>query len=106
MRESLFRAFALLCATLLFTVSFAQRTISGTIYDEKHDPVVGATVSVKGTLVATTTDATGKFTIGVPANGRTLVVSYVGMQSKEVAISGNSMSVTLSAANNTLSDVV
>src|SRR5215208_51459 len=77
-------------ATLSFTISFAQtRKITGTVTDDKQLPLVGATVTVKGTKVATTTDAIGKFTINVPANGNTLVISYVGMENREIAIGSN-----------------
>ncbi|HEX8315610.1 MAG TPA: carboxypeptidase-like regulatory domain-containing protein, partial [Flavisolibacter sp.] len=70
-------------------------------------PLVGATVTVKGTSVATTTSDSGRFSISVPPNGRTLVVSYVGMQSQEVAIgTGSTVSVSLAGTSGTLTDVV
>jgi TonB-linked SusC/RagA family outer membrane protein len=50
-------------------------------------PVVGASVLVKGTTVGTVTDMDGKFTLtNVPSSAKILVVSYIGMQSKEVGI--------------------
>ena len=97
MRRSIPRLLALLVALLFFTISFAQKKITGTITDDKQAPLVGATVTVKGTKTATTTDAVGKFTLTVPANANTLVVTYVGMQTQEVPI-GSSSVVTVAAA--------
>lgn len=54
------------------------------------EPIIGASVGVKGTTIGAITDVNGKFEISsVPATARTLVVSYVGMATKEVAIRPN-----------------
>lgn len=102
------RLIALLLAALTFTISFAQnRKITGTVTDDKQDPLVGATVAVKGTKVATTTDAVGKFTLSVPTNANTLVISYVGMQNREVEIgSSDVINAALTPTAGSLSDVV
>lgn len=97
--------------TFLFwgmAVAYAQtRTVSGTVTSEADgQPVVGASVLVKGTTMGTSTNADGKFTIpNVPSSARTLLVSYIGMVTKEVPISAN-MKVTLVADDKTLDDVV
>jgi TonB-dependent starch-binding outer membrane protein SusC len=107
MRRSFPRLLVLLIALLSFTVSFAQRKISGTVTDDKQAPLVGATVAVKGTKVATTTDAIGKFTLNVPTNGNTLVISYVGMQNREIAIgSSDIINAALTPTAGSMSDVV
>jgi len=108
MRRSLLRLLAVLIAVLSFTISFAQnRKITGTVTDDKQAPLVGATVSVKGTKIATTTDAVGKFTLNVPSNGNTLVVSYVGMQNREIAIGSNDViNAALTPTAGSMSDVV
>src|SRR5687768_12387347 len=97
----------LLCA-LITTLSFAQgRRITGTVTDDKQIPLVGATVTVKGTKVATTTDAVGKFAIDVPTGGNTVVITYVGMQPQEFAIgSGNVINVSMASSSNAMTDVV
>lgn len=102
------RVHLLLLFALLSTLAFAQgRTLSGTITDDNRSPLSGATVAVKGTVTVTTTDAAGKFTISVPQGGRTLVVSYVGMQTQEVAIgTGNVINVSLQSSAGALADVV
>ncbi len=97
----------LLCA-LFSSYSFAQgRIISGTVTDDKQAPLIGATITVKGTKQSTTTDASGKFSIELPQNKKALVVSYVGMQTGEIAIgTGDVVMVTLTPLTGALSDVV
>lgn len=68
---------------------YAQTTkITGTVMSEEDGfPVVGASVLVKGTSVGTVTDIDGNFTISnVPENAKTLVVSFIGLQSQEVPV--------------------
>ena len=67
-----------------------KNTISGTVLDSKSQPIPGATILVKGTTVGITADNDGKFQLSIPSNAKTLVVSFVGMKSKEVSIQGNS----------------
>lgn len=106
-KELFFRVVLLLLATFTFTAALAQRKISGTVTDDKQVPLIGATVAVKGTIVAVRTDAAGKFSLTVPANENTLVISYVGMNRREVNVSNtNSISVSLTPTGGTLSDVV
>lgn len=90
------RAILLIMLAFFSVSSFSQgRTITGTILDDKQTPLSGATVTVKNTKVRTSTNASGVFTLNVPANGRTLVVSYVGMQAKEIPV-GTSNASTIS----------
>lgn len=63
--------------------------ISGKVTgSEDGQPVVGATVTVKGTTIGTTTDYQGKYVINVPAGTTTLVFSFVGLKTQEIAIEG------------------
>ncbi|MGV3528046.1 MAG: SusC/RagA family TonB-linked outer membrane protein [Flavisolibacter sp.] len=108
MRNNCLRVIVLLLCTFSLTVLFAQdRRITGTVTDDKQAPLVGASVSVKGSQAAVMTDAQGKFTLSVPANANTLVITYVGMQPREVIL-GNStnVAVTLTPTSGTLSDIV
>ncbi len=65
-----------------------ERTISGVVKDQKGEPVIGATVSVKGTNIGVVTDENGAFTVKVPeANaGGTLVIAYVGYTTLELPL--------------------
>jgi hypothetical protein len=83
----------LLACTLSFAfISFAQvRKISGTVKDDKGVPLSGATVQIKGTKTATATNANGMFSIELPSDANTLVVSYVGMVPSEVTVGNRSV---------------
>jgi len=73
---------------------------------ETGDALVGVSVTVKGSTLGTTTDATGNFAITVPDNS-TLVFSYVGYDSKEVAVAGKTViNVTLSLSTKVQEQVV
>ncbi len=68
----------------------AQTSITGKILSaEDGDPVIGATIMVKGTTTGTITDMNGDFTISLSESERTLVISYIGMKTVEVQASPN-----------------
>ena len=68
-------------------VTFAQRTITGTVRgDDSNDPLIGASVTVKGSTVGTLTNAEGRYSLTLPANAQTLVFSYVGYEALDVPI--------------------
>jgi TonB-dependent starch-binding outer membrane protein SusC len=98
----------LLIAAFSFSATFAQsRSISGTVSDEGGKALFGATVSVKNTSVSTSTKIDGTFSLNVPANGKVLVVSFVGMKTEEISISGRTnFEITLAVNANALSNVV
>jgi TonB-dependent starch-binding outer membrane protein SusC len=105
------RVIVLICAILLTASStFAQnRIVTGTITDQGNAPLVGATITVKGSPgISTSTELNGTFRLTVPANAKALVISYVGMKSQEVSIDGKtSVAVSLNLAeNNSLDEVV
>ena len=65
----------------------AQKTIKGTISDaEGKEPLVGASVTVKGTTKGVVSDVNGQYSLDVPADAKTLVFSFVGYTSKEATI--------------------
>ena len=70
-------------------ICIAQTRVTGSVVDKSGEPVIGASVQVKGTVQGTVTDIDGKFVLTVPAGSNTLVVSYVGMVTQEVAVSSN-----------------
>ena len=79
----------LTCLFIGIGLATAQVTrVTGNVTSsEDGEPVVGASILVKGTNVGTITDIDGNFTISnVPSNATKLVVSFVGMQTQEVAI--------------------
>jgi TonB-linked SusC/RagA family outer membrane protein len=91
-----------------FTFATAQnRTITGQVVDDKGSGIANASVVVKGTSVGTITNANGSFSLSVPANARTIVVSYIGMGEREIALTNNNTyDVSLSATKSDLQEVV
>ena len=78
--------------------------VSGVVKDTNGEPLIGATVMVKGTSNGASTDADGVFNI--KANpGQTLVISYVGHKSKEVK-AGENLNVTLESTTEALDELV
>ncbi len=63
--------------------------VKGKVTDENSDPLVGATVNIKGTNTSTTTNATGDYTITVPNKGAILVFSYVGLTPVEIRVNNS-----------------
>lgn len=68
-------------------VSAQNRQITGQVTDGK-EPIIGASVSVKGTSIGTATDVNGRYTLTIPASAQTLLVKAVGMKSQELSIAG------------------
>ena len=86
--------FMLLCA---ISMTFAQRTVTGTITDVNGEALIGANVLAKGTSTGTVTDIDGSFSLEVPEGNNVLVISYTGYQTQEVDITGQSnVEITLS----------
>ena len=83
-----------------------QRVTGVVISDEDGQPVIGASVQVKGTQQGTITDVDGKFTLpNVPSSAGTLVVSFVGMKTEELEIQPN-MTIRMKANDELLDEVV
>ena len=88
-------------------VKAQDRTIHGSVYDERNNPLSGATVTVKGTSIGTAADSIGSFTLTVPTSAKSLLISSVGYTDKEVSIGNkSSISIILSSPSQTLNDVV
>ncbi|MDO5525202.1 MAG: TonB-dependent receptor [Prevotella sp.] len=83
------RLMFLLAVTLCSTIAFAQSKITGTVVDEMGEPVIGASVMVKGTTSGGVTDLDGNFTIANVKSGAQLVISYVGYATQTVQAKNN-----------------
>jgi iron complex outermembrane receptor protein len=93
---------------LIGLVATAQETIlvSGKVSDSKDgSPLIGVSVTVKGTPQGTATDANGNFSLRA-ARGATLVFTYVGFATKEMTATGTEMTVFLEGAKTALNEVV
>ncbi|WP_211238148.1 SusC/RagA family TonB-linked outer membrane protein [Saccharicrinis fermentans] len=87
-----FLMIAFLCLSLGVSSAMAQsKTISGTVRDTEGVPLPGVTVVIKGTTTGTITDIDGNYSLTNIPVGSTLVVSFVGMTTKEIVITDQSM---------------
>jgi len=79
------------CGLLLSTTIWAQQNlITGNVSDESGQPLPGINVVVKGTAIGTITSPEGTFSLQVPENATTLIVSFIGFITQEVDITNTS----------------
>ncbi|MCJ7759491.1 MAG: TonB-dependent receptor [Gillisia sp.] len=84
-----------------------QKTVKGTVMDIDGVPLVGATVSIKGTAVGVSTDFDGIFELAVPEDVTTLVISYIGFIPQEINIVGKTtLEIKLRPDNTALNEIV
>ncbi len=97
-----FSLFFVIAGLFSLTVAAQEKTITGKITDKKSkQPLIGASVLVKGTTTGAVTDVDGKFSLKVDVTNPTkLVVSYLGYEKQEIDVNASSTSidVTLVAA--------
>ena len=81
--------------------------VTGVVISEEDNlPIVGASVLIKGTNTGTVTDIDGKFTLGnIPANAKKVIISFIGMQSRELDIKPE-LNVILKSDTEVLDEVV
>ena len=79
--------------------------VSGVV-TSNGEPLIGASIVIKGTAIGAVTDIDGKFSLILTSAANILVVSYVGFNSREVAISGSNLTILMQESANSLSEVV
>jgi TonB-linked SusC/RagA family outer membrane protein len=96
-----------LITALTVSQTYAQETIAvkGTVLDGSNQPLIGVSVGINGTAGGTRTDINGNFQLTVPATAKSLKFSYIGFDTKTVAVA-TTMNIKMAAARNTLDDVV
>ena len=103
------RTLLLLFVCLFVGINYAQAqvTVKGTVISsENNEPVIGASVLVKGTTNGTITDINGQFTLtNISPTNKTIVVSFIGMETQEVAIKPQ-MKIILDAATEIIEEVL
>jgi len=98
---------ALICVLFTLTTFSQSKTITGKILDDKGAPVIGASVTVKGSKSGSSSHPDGTFQITVPGTATTLVISSVGFASQEVSIADQTnVSVSLVPSQSSLNEVV
>ena len=94
---------------MAFTMpAFAQGLVKGTVVDSSGEPVIGATIVQKDNRKnASITDLDGNFSLKLPGNRGTIVVTYIGMKEKEVRVTADqTVKVTLEDDDTQLEEVV
>ena len=106
-RKSIQRLMVLGMLTAGSLGAYAQNTVTGTVVDASGEPLIGASVQVKGTKSGAVTDLDGHFTISNVKDGSDITISYVGYTSQTVTLKGSApVTVTLQEDNQMLNDVV
>lgn len=100
--------FLLFFSLASFNLAFAQGfRVTGKVTQPSGEPLVGATVSEKGTTTSTLTKDDGSFSINVSNQNATLIISYVGYAAQEIKVKGQQqLSVSLQTTNDNLNEVV
>ena len=84
-----------------------QAKVTGTVVNDRNEPLAGVTVLIKNTTLGTLTDARGNFTFNNVPNGSVLVFSFIGMQSQEIAVGNKTLiNVTLLEVSVGLDEVI
>jgi len=105
MRKLMLLAGAVLFAAIQLLAQ--QRTVTGKVTDANGIPVPNASVLIKGTTTGTSTNSDGVYTLNVPNNAKTLVISSVGMTAMELSIGNKAViNASLQSADKSLSEVV
>lgn len=104
--RKLSRALAVSALTMFSVAVMAQSKVTGKVLDASGQPVIGASVQVKGTSIGAVTDLDGNYSIpNVPKNS-SIVVSYVGYQSQTIPADQANTTITLREDDKMLDDVV
>lgn len=100
--------FLVLFSFILSMPTYAQtRRITGTVVDEKNEPLPGASVKAKSGQGGVSTDGNGKFSISVPENEKNLIISFVGFLDQDIVIGGRTdITVKLAPSTKSLNEVV
>ena len=100
-------AFAATALCTFLVIAQGEIVITGTVTDNNGDNLPGASVQVKGTTIGTVTDGNGAFRLSVPSEESTLVFSFFGFATQEIAV-GNQRTITvnLSESSQQIDEVV
>lgn len=88
--------FMLVLSSFMYVANAQQRNVQGMVTDPNGEPIIGASVVVKGTTNGTITDFDGKFTLSnVPEKG-IITITYIGYKGQDIPVAGKStLKVTL-----------
>lgn len=89
-------------------VNAQTRDLTGTVTDKSDgSAIAGANITVKGTSIGTASDGNGKFTIKLPNEASTIIVSFIGYEAQEVSITGlSTVNISLNPSSSQLEEVI
>ena len=96
-------------SSLALSAQTSTRLVKGNVVDENGEPLIGATVKVEGTSLATATNIDGDYSIGVPDGKKaTLLISYIGYKPVSITVEPgqNNLKTALEVNTNTMDEVV
>ena len=94
-------------STKALNVMSSRKNITGTVRDAQGKPLPGVVVKIKGSKTATSTDSEGVFRLNLPVGNETLIISYLGYATQEVAVNGQSqLNIQLQESSSALTEVV
>lgn len=97
MKFKLFSCGLFVALLFLFTQTIAQQTIHGQVQsDADHQPIIGASIAVKGTSTGTSTDVNGNFNLKVDKLPTMLIITYIGFKPQEVPLSSATTKLAIS----------
>jgi uncharacterized protein (TIGR02231 family) len=80
--------------------------VKGKVTDASGEPLIGATIIIKGSTIGTVTDMDGNFSLALPSGGGNITVAYLGYESRTLPASSNYMNIVLEESQVILNDVV
>jgi hypothetical protein len=92
--------------TLPPVYKLSANTVRGKVFDSTGEPLIGASVIVSGTTIATVTDMDGNYAITIPQNAYQLTYSFIGCDTQTLPITNNAMHVTMQENVNQLDEIV
>jgi len=106
-RKKIYRFFAAWIIFMLgaFTINAQGQTVKGRVTDLQGEPLIGASVMVKGTSAGTVTDIDGSYSVSAD-KGNTLIFKYMGYLTKELKVTGSAVDVKMEENVNDLNEVV
>jgi TonB-linked SusC/RagA family outer membrane protein len=92
-KDQFLKYLAIFSLCMIFTLSSLaqEKKITGIVTDDTKEPLPGVTIIIKGTTNGTVTDMDGNYSIQLPQDTKTLVFSYIGMQTQEADVIGKSV---------------
>ena len=89
-----------------YDLNTAGNTVSGIVFDQQREPLAGATVTIPGTTLGTSTDSQGRYSITIPNGAKELQFNFIGYIPRTQPITGNTLNVVMQEDAAELDEVV